>query len=187
MSTALTLLTHIWKRGMKDSWGRINGSMSHALSLAIGSGLKFEAKDFWTIFQRPELGGFNGGYWVGSESEWIYSMAIENGNASAYQAWEEYRARKPFIANNVEGRRWAQGYTHTNQMQSQRCRLGVGFSFPLDGRRWFVTTFDDEAGIMRAALYEHDHQTGKPKKLRKFTHEEIAELFPAPKKAKKAA
>jgi hypothetical protein len=185
MSDALTLLTHVWKRGMKDSWGRINGSMFQALSLAIGAGLKFEAKDFEHIYSRD---GFRGGYWVGAEYEWIYSSAIENGNASAYKAWEEFKGRKPFFANGVKGRHYpGTRYLHTTQMSAQRGRLAVGFSFPLDGRCWFVTGFDDEKGILRAALYERDYAQGKPKKLRKFTHEEIAELFPAPKKVKKAA
>lgn len=184
MSTALTLLTHVWKHGAKDSWGRVNTSMYRALSLAIGSGLQFDAEDFETIYDYPRNGGFNGGYWVGSESEWIYSMAVENGNASAYQAWEEYKGRKPFFANDVRGTQYGTQYLHTSQMRSQRCRLAVGFSFPIEGKRWFVTSFDDEAGIMRAALYNGYTNSGKPKKLRKFTHEEISELFPAPKKAK---
>lgn len=188
-SSALSLLKHVWDKGMRDSWGRINHSMYTALSLAIGAGLKFDASDFDYIYKAPSYGdgGFNGGYWVGAEDEWIYSMAIENGNSSAWTAWEERKNRKPFFANDVEGRRWSSGYLHTNQMQSKRCRLAVGFSFPLDNRRWFVTGFDDKAGILRAALYERNVQEGKPKKLRKFSHEEIASLFPAPKKDKAKA
>lgn len=189
-SPALQLLKLVWAKGMKDSWGRINGSMSSALRLAIGAGLEFHPGDFAVIYKS-----FRAGYWVGSEDEWIYASAIENLNVSAYTAWESYKMRKPFIANAVEGRAYGSTSLHRDQVSRKRGRLAVGFSLILpthtgtmtNPRRWFVTGFDDDAAIVRLALYEHDHQTGKPKRLRKLNHLELADLCPAPKKPKKAS
>lgn len=47
-----------------------------------------------------------------------------------------------------------------------------------------MTGFDDEKGIIRLASYEKHWPQGKPKKLLKLTHEELAKICPAPKKEK---
>lgn len=186
MSAALTLLRHVWNRGKKDSWGRINHSMRNALSLAIGSGLSFKATDFSVFAQN-----FRWGYWVTDNAEWIYHMAIINGNESCIKAWEEHKGREPFRGNDVNLYRWEGAetvgwgnYIHSNQPQRQRERLAEGFGLPLEGRQWWVTGFDDEAGKIRLVSYEGHWPDGKPKKRRTLTHEELATLCPAPKKKK---
>lgn len=192
-TTAHQLLRHVWENCSRDSWGRINHAMRQALKLAIGARLEFVEADFKAIFSSPRSGGFNGGYWVTGGSEWIYAMAIESDNSTAWTAYEAYKGRRPFIANNVEARNHGLGYIHADTMSRKRGRLAEGYSFPISTnlgtmtnlRRWYVTGFDDKAGIVRIALYQNDNHDGKPIKRRKLTHEDVAELCPAPKKPKK--
>ena len=178
-SPARQLLAHVWEYAQHDPWQRINYAMHHALDLAIRSGMKFVESDFAYFAEK-----FRWGYWAGSDREWIYTAAVLDGNASCVEAWEKHRKREPFRANDIRATNH-RGFIHANHIARQRERLAVGFSFPYEGRRWFVTAFDDENGIVRGACYEHDHQTGAPKKIKGFTHEDIKALFPAPKKIKK--
>lgn len=172
-SQAMTLLTLVWENCGKRSWQSINYAMRDALTLAIRSGMRFSAGDF----ARCEK--FRWGYWVGSDREWIYTEAVVNENESCIKAWEEYTGRTPFRANGVRsGPRWS--YLHTGSIFRARERMAVCFSFAYMGTQWVVTGFDDQAGTVRAALYKRG--SSKPKKLKAFTHKEIKELFPAPKK-----
>jgi len=177
MSTALTLLKQVWNHGKKDSWERINNSMRNALSLAVGSGLKFDASDFSYMTLN-----FRWAYWI-SDAEWVYKEAVINGNESCESAFESWKGRKPFRGNNVTVNRWDRGgYIHTNGVHRQRERLAINFGFPALGRQWWVTGFDDTKGVIRVASYAKHWQEGKPKKLMSLTHEKLSELCPAPKK-----
>ena len=180
MTPAIKLLTTVWNHGMKDSWSRINYSMACALRLAIGSGLRFKPSDFDLMAKD-----FRWSFWVGESSEWIYTEAVINQNESAIKAYEEWKSRTRFMANNVESDGLNSGYIHRSRVTRQRELLAVGLSFPFEERRAWVTAFDDARGIVRAAIYKSDYRSGKPAKLLRFTHEEIAALFPAPKKPKK--
>lgn len=186
MSAAMNLLRIIWEHGKKDSWERINHAMRNGLTLAIGSGLSFRASDFEDISRE-----FRWRYWVSADPEWIYHNAIINGNESCIKAWEQHCGREPFRANQVELRRWPggecsgyDGYIHANTSARQRERLAVGFGFPIKDRQWWVTGFEDSNGTVRLASYEKFWPEGKPVKLRKLTHEELAKLCPGPKRAK---
>lgn len=179
LSPAMQLLTLVWQHSQYDSHGRVNTAMREALILALCSGMAFEVGDF------AKMGQFRWGYWAGSELEWIYSTAVTNLNESAVLAWEAHTNREPFRGNNVTLQRYGRNYLHTNNPARQRERLAFGFSLPLEGRRWYVTGFDDEKGLIRLASYASGHPDGKPEKLRKLTHEELKALCPAPKKAKK--
>lgn len=176
MSAAKSLLQLVWTKGQKDSWGRINHSMRNALSLAIGSGCSFVAKDF-DYFST----NFRWHYWVTESTEWIYTEAIGYGNTSCVEAYEQWIGRKPFRANSVNLGWLHEGYIHVNSSARQRERLGVGFSFPYDNGKWYVTAFNDAKGTIRVARYKDHNQSGKPTKLKEFTHEEISELFPSKK------
>jgi hypothetical protein len=182
VSTALKLLKVVWENGTKDSWERVNHSMRNALTLAIGSGLDFAAKDFGIM-----ASDFSWSYWATDDPEWIYHHAILNGNQSCVEAWEKYQNRSPFRANDVSLYRWegaesdGYGYLHTSSVKRQRERLAVGFGFPIDGRQWWVTKFDDDKGVVRLASYKGDWPGGKPEKLRVLTHEELSVLCPAHK------
>lgn len=178
-SAALKLLTVIWESGKKDSWQRINSSMRQALSLAIKSGLNFNPKDFSHFANH-----FRWEHWVTESHEWIYADAIINLNDSCTEAYEKHFGRQPFRANGVSFG-YVDCFLHANSISRQRERLSVGASFPLDGYKWHVTSFDDSHGLIRAVRYQGNHKDGKPKKLRSFTHDEITELFPSPEKFKK--
>lgn len=180
MSTALTLLSHVWGNGKKDTWERINHSMRNALSLAIGSGLSFEAADF------AQMGkSFRWGHWVTESTEWIYHEAIINGNDSCVKAYEEWKGRTAFHANDVGSDYCHSPYLHRSHVSRKRERLAVGLHFPANGRKWYVTGFDDDSGHVRLASYHGgNHRAGKPEKLLKLSHAELKEICPAPKKAK---
>jgi hypothetical protein len=179
MTPAIKLLTIVWNSGMKDSWERINHSMRSALRLAIGSGLRFEAKDFTYMASN-----FRWHYWVGESTEWIYTNAILDGNEWAVGAYERWKGRVPFRANNVESG-YHGGFIHRSSVARQRERLAVSLSFPYEDTRAWVTAFHDEGdGLIRAAVYRKQHAEGKPIKLLKLSHIQIAQMFPAPKKTK---
>jgi len=113
--------------------------MRDALSLAIGSGMKFNVGDFTEIDDA-----FHAGRWIGTgddNSEWCYRLAVLVGNKSAIDAYESYRHRKPFIADDVEpGDRYDHGgYLHLSGKR-QRERLAIGFIFPWKGERVTVTS-----------------------------------------------
>jgi hypothetical protein len=126
-------------------------------------------------------------YWVTDNPEWIYYAAIINGNVSCIEAWEKWRRRQPFRGNDVSVTRWESddspgGYLHTHGISRKRERLAEGFGLPLHGLQWWVTGFDDANGLIRLANYGGPWPRGKPKKVMKLTHEELAALCPAPKK-----
>lgn len=173
MSPAITLLTLVWGKCAQRSWQAINYSMRDALTLAIRSGMRFSVGDFVCCEK------FRWERWVGSDREWIYTEAVVNENESCIKAWEEYTGRTPFRANNVRSSARL-SYLHTGNIFRARERMAAGFSFTYMGAQWNVTGFDDQAGTVRAALYKRG--SSKPKKLKEFTHDEIKELFPAPKK-----
>lgn len=177
ISPALALLTLVWEKGSKQSWQTINLSMRNALRLAICSGMAFVASDF-----RHCKDEFRWGYWVTSNPEWIYLDAVVNNNMSCVKAWEAFCGRIPFIANGVQSSS-RESYLHTGSITRTRERLAVGLSFPIGKATWYVTGFDDDVGTLRAARYANRHAQGKPKQLKRFTHQEIKDLFPAPKKA----
>ena len=177
MTTGLKLLTAVWKNGMRDSWGRINHSMRSALCLVIGSGLDLSASDLDVIWNR-----FRAEYWIGSEPEWVYTMAVVVGNVVVQEAWEKHNKFAPFRANKVSDPRYGsgEGYIHANSIKRQREKLAVGFGVVIDDRQWWVTRIETEC--VRMASYKKDYPEGKPVKLRKFSREELQEIFPASEK-----
>jgi hypothetical protein len=157
--------------------------MFSALELAIASGMEFCAEDFKAIY-----GEFRGGYWMGSEDEWVYAVAIVNYNNSCVKAWEEFKGRKPFLANDIEGSPYGvRTFRHSSQFRAQRDRLAAGFSVRVEKVRCYITGFDDKNGVVRAASYKDNRREGKPTKLYKWTHEQVLAMFPAPKKIKAKA
>lgn len=174
-SSALQLLTIVWESGKKDTRERINHAMREALSLSIGSGLTFKASDFAHFSDK-----FRWGYWVTESPEWIYREAIINGNESCWKAFEDFCGREPFFANGVCCDYASSPYLHASSVERKRERLAVGLYFQADGRRWYVTGFDDQSGTVRVAAYPGTHNRGKPNKLRKLTHDDLKAICPAP-------
>ena len=164
---------------MRDTWQRINYSMRDALSLAVAGGLEFRASDFTDIYRQ-----FRASYWVGESHEWVYSSAIVNGNQSCIKAYEEWKGRLPFLANAVTTGYCHNNYLHTNSIRRDRERLAVGMEFVIEGKKWEVTRFDDKFNFPNEGTVRAVRRT-TPKKLKAFTHDEIAALFPAKKKPSK--
>jgi hypothetical protein len=181
-SPAYRLLAHVWKHegdGMGKSWARINDAMQMALKLAITSGMKFDPEDF-ASFSKD----FNSGYWIG-DGEHYYAMACardrqHGANASAYQSYEHWRGRKPFIVAE-EAREGA-----------TRIRLCVGQRFDWHIKlkteaKVIVTSFDDHATqpCLIACSYK-DAARSKIDKRFKITHEDIVNYHAAIREASKA-
>lgn len=179
MSATLSLLSIVWSKGKKDSWERINHAMRSALSLAIGSGLDFNPKDFAQMQDK-----FRWEYWVTESTEWIYSTAVINGNDSCVLAYEKWKKRTAFYANNISSSYCNSIFIHRNSIVRKRERAAVGLCFPMNGRTWYVTGFNDVAGTIRLASYSSGRQEGKPEKLLQLTNEEFKASHPAPKKKK---
>lgn len=194
-SPAYRLLKHVWAsqgEGMGHSWDRLNDAMQTALSLAIRSGMAFDVDDF-----RRFSSDFNSGYWIGAGGEGYYAMAVGSGvwsgsrshgpNPSAYQSFEKWRGRKPFIVRMNAG-------------DEKTVRLSVGQRFgwhvKLKSRAEVtVTSFADgpDAHVIACSYKpkERDargYQIGPDKidKRFKITHDAIAEYHAAIKDFNKA-
>jgi hypothetical protein len=100
--------------------------MHEALRLAVSSGMEFGADDFRYMAEH-----FRMGYWCG-DLESFYKDAVVVRNASAWKAFEKYRARKPyFFAPAVVGG------------NVTPARLVVGTTFDWLGEKVTVTSFND--------------------------------------------
>jgi hypothetical protein len=174
-SPALVLLRHVWKNegeGMGKSWSRLNGAMQSALSLAIECGMRFNLGDF------AEFGpAFSASYWMGSDlGEGYYSRACGSSgysgrscshgpNSSAYQSYEAWRKRTPFIVREKP------------HGDAAKVRLCVGESFIWPDKEdkpqtvW-VTSFAADQTSLTACSYA-DRSKGKIKNRYTITHELI--------------
>lgn len=166
-SSAYALMAHIWQCSLKatgHSWERLNHAMYDALKLAINAGLIFGPDDFAKIMHD-----FDGGYWIlDGGGEWCYSMAVQTGNLSAAQAFEHWKKRKPFIADDVDYDAGDDRGKHGSYGR-QRERLAVGFKFPWKEHKAKVTSFGDDGTYLMACTY-------RPRKEGEYT-EKIARRF----------
>ena len=152
LSAPIQLLTLVWKNTntvLAHSWRRLNSSMQDALSLAIRAGMRFESSDFEYIAEN-----FRFGYWGGRSDGYMfgeryYRSACNEPNKSACQAFEEWRDREPFIADNVNtGRYWR------NSKTLSRSRLAIGFEFYWNGETVTVTSFSIDGSYLSACSYQ---------------------------------
>jgi hypothetical protein len=149
LSPAMRLLLHVWNNinsgGSGGGWGRINHAMRDALTLAIGSGMRFDAED-WLAIQTK----FRSAYWTGVNGfEWAYSLAVAIGNDSVYESLESHFGRPPFIADAVTP---GSEYCHTPWLHGcggmrDRERLALGFEFQWKGEACKVTSFRGDCVI----------------------------------------
>lgn len=126
------------------SWERYNTALRKALQLAIGAGFRFHSQDF------HKLNDFRPGYWMGSDREWVYSMAVAEGNESAAKAWEEYKGREPIICDGVTPVLRHDSYAHTSGTRSQE-RIHVGCKFKFRGFEVQVTSFNTAGAAIAVA------------------------------------
>lgn len=169
---ALRLLSTVWKGQRCESWDGVNHSMADALRLAIGANLRFHPKDFEIM-----NGTMRSGYWIGENGyEWFYALAISVGNKSFIEAFEYCYQRKPFFANKVRPV-GSQGYTHLTSTRARE-RLGIGSEIEGYGE---VTSITNERVVVVSRPLPGKSGTRRYK----WTHDQLKELFPAPKKPKK--
>jgi len=142
--------------GTGHSWERLNHAMHNALQLAIGSGFPFTPDDLRAVCRE-----FRGGYWMSSSDEWVYAYAIRQANTSAIKAYEEYKPREPFIADEVEVVSYYGGrHTHGDRGKQSKERLHVGAKFTWHGEKVEVTSFNDDGCSLVACSYK-DRQLNK--------------------------
>lgn len=105
MSNAMRIVKNVWNNrceGTEFSWRRLNAAMHSAVMLAIEAGLKFGRDDFKRMsehFRIEYWGSCWGSHGLG---EGFYKAAVEMDHATAYQAFEAWKGRKPFI---IDGKR----------------------------------------------------------------------------------
>ena len=176
MTNGRALLHHVWCNASRESWDIINNAMRTALYLAVGTGMELNAQDIADIYNK-----YRGGYWMGEDgTEWLYKNAVFHENMPVIKAIETRFNRKPFFANDIEFRMHGRSYRHHSDVTRKRDRIALGTYLHIDNRRWRVTGI--EADAVRFVLETRD---GEPQKRLKLTREQLAELFPAPKRQKK--
>lgn len=175
MSTALTLLSHVWTHNKTTAWEALNHCMMSAAKLAVGAKLEWEPKDFAHIGEK-----FRAGRWLGKNGwERLYAMAVWLDNASFIKAFEEATKRRPFIANDVSAHGYSESYAHHNSQSRQRGRIALGSEVRVDGARFECTSITNERVVLTSREVD-----GK-RTIKKLTPEDCKALWPAPKKAKK--
>jgi hypothetical protein len=157
-SAVLDLLDTVWNhwgKATRHCWDRINHSMQKALSVAIGSGMKFGPDDFSQIQRRYRFH-----YWGGNDrggfAEGFYGLAVTEGNISAAQAFEKWKGRPPFILDWVRPNRGAH-YVHRVGIR-ERGRVAVGFEFLWHGHMVTVTSFAADGSYLTACRYKRDDE-----------------------------
>jgi len=144
------LLSLVWSHSLKatgHSWERLNHSMYAAMQLAINAGMPFDADDF-----SAAMNEFRAEYWFGETGgESLYTLAVQTGNLSAAQAYEAWKGRSPFIADDVDPG-WNRSFAHVTGRR-QRGRLAVGFKFPWQGQKVTVTSFSRDGTYLTACAY----------------------------------
>ena len=136
-SGALELLAVCWRHNQEvtgHSWQRMNGTMHQALMLAVECGMRFGKNDLAEMMDR-----FNAGYWCG-DLEYFYRSAVFYRNPSAWQAFEAYRGRKPFLWKPARVRSCAD---EKHGQDENPPRLVVGAEFAWKGEKVTVTSFHD--------------------------------------------
>lgn len=186
-SPALSLLAAVWRgcgQTAPASWERLNHATRRALELAIGAGLRFDEGDF-----RRLAGEFRFSRWAGGEGgmgEWAYRLAIGAGNKSACKAFEAWKRRPPFLADDVT----LPGnlYVHRTYLHRQRGRLAIGAHFPWGDCLVSVTGFADDGESLTACAYASRYDggggVGKPQRRFRITR---ADLKAAHKAAREVA
>jgi len=136
-SGAIELLAICWRHNQEvtgHSWQRMNETMHRALMLAVQCGMRFAPDDLTQMMER-----FNAGYWCGN-LEYFYRAAVFYRNPSAWQAFETYRGRKPFIWKPARVKSWAD---EKHGQDENPPRLVIGAEFLWKGERVTVTSFKD--------------------------------------------
>jgi hypothetical protein len=173
-TAVIPLMRLVWDKSQAStshSWERLNASMRKALTLAVGAGLEFAAKDFGAMTQfRPD-------HWVGESWEWVYSLAVAEGNTSAAVAFEEWKGRPPIIADGVYPGSRHTSFAHKAGLRQQE-RLHVGCYFRWQGLKVKVTSFTAEGEAVACSYHpakgQYDHER-RVARVFKITREAVIE------------
>ncbi len=160
-SPAYDLLSLVWEHALTEtghSWERLNRSMHGAMNLAIDSGFTFDHDTF-----ARAMAEFRGGYWFYGEG--YYSLAVQIDNLSAAQAFESYKDRQPFIADEVSTSVNC-SYAHLVATR-KRGRLAIGCTFPWKGYQVKVTSFSDDGTYLTACAYHERKANDYSNKVKK--------------------
>lgn len=90
--TVMRLFECVFGSSDRLSWGQLNGALHDCLKLAIQAQMPFHKDDFFEIHKA-----WDGGYWMGTPTEPLYSLCVEAGNLSACQSYENWYGRPPFM------------------------------------------------------------------------------------------
>jgi len=176
MSTALTLIKHVWQKNGTTAWEALNHSMWHAVQLAVGAKLKWEPSDLTEIANTMRAGR-----WLGEHGwESVYSLAVGTDGDSFIQAFEKWNNRKPFIANGVCSEYLHGGYVRANRSHRKRGRIALQSELFIGNLRFECTSISNERIILTSCPGD-----GKKRTILKLTHADCATRWPAPKKPKK--
>lgn len=173
----IQLVRHVWQHNDTTAWETLNHSLYCALQIGIASGMKFDPKDFAEIEAK-----YRPSYWLGEHGfERPYADAIVYDNRSFIEAFEQWAGRKPFLANNVKPAEPYPKLIHRIGTRA-RGRLAMWFKF---GVGWKVTSIKGDILIaVREALPNAILAEEQKRTVRRFTHADLREMFPAPKKTK---
>lgn len=171
-SPVIALLTQVWRNAETStpkSWERLNCSMRAALKLAIQSGFPFDAADF------SNLGPFSPGYWMGAEEEWVYSLAIAEGNYSCATAWEKHKDREPIIADKVMMGDDRHGTFAHMVGDREKERLFVGAWIEWKGDTVKITSFREDGAAVGCSYHapKYKYATGKIKKRYAISRDDV--------------
>lgn len=148
----------------KLSRSALGVACAQALRLVIEAKLEFNLDDFALIEKSYNPRG-QGGYSVlGSGTEEIYRFAVQHGNTSAAVAFEKWVGRKPY---------W---FVRVQDGETSHRRVTVHDKMLVDGRVLKVTSITPE----------HVRCVAPDNTRPKFTHDELAAIFPRSKKQKPA-
>jgi hypothetical protein len=118
--------------------------MHTTLMTAIRAGMRFDEDDFFVMANK-----LHGSSWWGAEVEQFYSEAVRSGNRTACQAYERFKARRPFFRDGK--------------------RLCVGSTIQVEGKTVRLTSFHKDG---QSAVFCH-YKGGRPVKRTSLTREEV--------------
>ena len=161
-SPAFQLVALVYSNAKRRTWRDLNESLTAALSLAIGIGLRFDKDDFGKM--QAQL---KGDHWmgIGGTREWIYDRAIDAENTSAAIAYEHWIDRRPFFLNGTR--------LHMRADISKRLLdLGTDADRVTEAR---VTSFSEDGQSITICAYNYQDRA-TPIRRFTFTHAELRKL-----------
>lgn len=159
------LVETVWNHHQTSiGWETLNNGLYQALHIAIAARMDFAPQDFDRIEKH-----YRPGYWLGEHGfEIPYSWAIAYENVFFIKAFEDWKNRPAFIANDVKISEPHPRLIHRLGMR-KRSRLALWSTFGVSGGSWKVTSVHQDYII---ACREGERS--------KWTRDNLKFTFPAP-------